>query len=82
MIMTIQNPVDWASLFWSDSEEFDNINIPQDTEILLKAYKKEITIHKLDIHETFRKSYISDKNLCSSFEKVAFVYETVMRNNK
>jgi len=46
MIMTIQNPVDWASLFWSDSEEFDNINIPQDTEILLKAYKKLLSYMK------------------------------------
>lgn len=41
MVMTLQNPIDWASEFWSDSEEFDEVNIPQDIEIILKAYKKE-----------------------------------------
>ena len=41
MIMTFQNPLDWASEAFYDSEENENSELERDPEIIFKTYLKE-----------------------------------------
>ena len=42
MIMTFQNPLDWASEAFYDSEENENSELERDPEIIFKTYLKEL----------------------------------------
>ena len=42
MIMTYQNPLDWASEAFYDSEENENSELERDPEIIFKTYLKEL----------------------------------------
>ena len=40
--MTYQNPLDWASEAFYDSEENENSELERDPEIIFKTYLKEL----------------------------------------
>ena len=40
--MTFQNPLDWASEAFYDSEENENSELERDPEIIFKTYLKEL----------------------------------------
>ena len=40
--MTFQNPLDWASEAFYDSEENENSELERDPEVIFKTYLKEL----------------------------------------
>ena len=49
MIMTFQNPLDWASEAFYDSEENENSELERDPEIIFKTYLKELVFPGLSV---------------------------------
>ena len=45
--MTFQNPLDWASEAFYDSEENENSELERDPEIIFKTYLKELVFRVL-----------------------------------
>ena len=57
MIMTFQNPLDWASEAFYDSEENENSELERDPEIIFKTYLKEMVFRVLHFGNLKIKSF-------------------------
>ena len=62
MIMTFQNPLDWASEAFYDSEENENSELERDPEIIFKTYLKELVFRVLHFDNIKIKSFSKKKN--------------------
>lgn len=61
MIMTFQNPLDWASEAFYDSEENENSELERDPEIIFKTYLKELVFRVLHFDNIKIKSFSKKK---------------------